>query len=113
MSTLGLKPKVDTASPPRTLRHVKTTEAWSWRLQAGQAGIGGIEPRVVLARVGGVVEIDGGMDLGHHLRDAPLPAPDTQRTARVVVAGGGIAGLAACHALRSAGKNVARWLNSI
>src|SRR5579871_771195 len=47
--------------------------------------------------------LDSGMDLGHHLRAGALPAPTTRRTARVVVAGGGIAGLAACHALRSAG----------
>jgi NAD(P)-binding Rossmann-like domain len=47
--------------------------------------------------------LDSGMDLGHRLRTGGLPAPDSQRSARVVVAGGGIAGLAACHALRQAG----------
>src|SRR5215831_10966402 len=35
MSTLGLKPEVDTASPPRTLRQVKRTEAWLSRVTPG------------------------------------------------------------------------------
>ncbi len=68
-------------------------------LTAGLAA--GCDSRSVLPIPGRMV--DSGMDLGHHLRGAALPAPATQRTARVVVAGGGIAGLAACHALRSAG----------
>ncbi len=57
-------------------------------------------------------DIDGGftgidMLRGHALRDrlaqgAPLP-PDAVRRTRVVIAGGGVAGLAAAHALRLAG----------
>ncbi|HEX4376135.1 MAG TPA: NAD(P)-binding protein [Steroidobacteraceae bacterium] len=52
--------------------------------------------------------VDSGMDLGHRLRGSALrgtalPTPDERRRARVVVAGGGIAGLAACHALHCAG----------
>jgi phytoene dehydrogenase-like protein len=47
--------------------------------------------------------IDSGATLGHRLRDSQIPAPSMQRDARVVVAGAGIAGLAACGALASAG----------
>ena len=47
--------------------------------------------------------IDSGAALGHRLRDNQIPAPTLQRDARVVVAGAGIAGLAACGALARAG----------
>ena len=47
--------------------------------------------------------IDSGAALGHRLRDGQLPGPSVARRARVVVAGGGIAGLAAARALRKAG----------
>jgi phytoene dehydrogenase-like protein len=47
--------------------------------------------------------IDSGSILGHRLRDNTLPAPSVTREARVVVAGAGIAGLAACGALAAAG----------
>ncbi|MGP1682690.1 MAG: FAD-dependent oxidoreductase [Giesbergeria sp.] len=54
---------------------------------------------------GGFAGID--MARGHALRDllagASLPAPTVQRRTRVLVAGGGIAGLAAARALRLAG----------
>jgi hypothetical protein len=41
--------------------------------------------------------------LGHKLLDGSIPAVSVRRTARVVVAGGGIAGLAAARALRAQG----------
>ena len=47
--------------------------------------------------------VDSGASLGHHLRDGKTPPPDATRHARVVIAGGGIAGLAAARALRKAG----------
>lgn len=47
--------------------------------------------------------IDSGATLGHRLRDHQIPAPSLQREARVVVAGAGIAGLAAAGALTRAG----------
>jgi flavin-dependent amine oxidoreductase len=47
--------------------------------------------------------IDSGAALGHRLRDGGLPPPSATRRVRVVVAGGGIAGLAAARALRKAG----------
>ena len=47
------------------------------------------------------------MERGHALRDrlvqGSLPAPSVQRRTRVLIAGGGIAGLAAARALRLAG----------
>ncbi|MGA2779327.1 MAG: FAD-dependent oxidoreductase [Steroidobacteraceae bacterium] len=41
--------------------------------------------------------------LGHRLRDRMIPAPDSTREAGVVIAGAGIAGLAAAYALRRQG----------
>lgn len=41
--------------------------------------------------------------LGHRLRDHAVPAPSATREARVVIAGAGIAGLAAAYALRRRG----------
>lgn len=41
--------------------------------------------------------------LGHRIRDDGFPAPDRQERVPVVIVGGGIAGLAAAHALRSRG----------
>jgi len=43
--------------------------------------------------------------LGHRLRDGQFPAPSITRTARVVIAGGGIAGLAAAYQLKQQGIN--------
>src|SRR4051812_12993915 len=47
--------------------------------------------------------IDSGAALGHRLRDGGLPPPGATRHTRVVIAGGGIAGLAAARALRKSG----------
>jgi hypothetical protein len=47
--------------------------------------------------------VGSGASLGHQLRDGKIPAPSATRQARVVVAGGGIAGLAAARALRRLG----------
>jgi hypothetical protein len=47
--------------------------------------------------------IDSGSTLGHRLREGSIPSPSAQRDARVVVAGAGIAGLAACAALNARG----------
>jgi phytoene dehydrogenase-like protein len=43
--------------------------------------------------------IDSGASLGHRLRTGDIPPVSVERSARVVVAGAGIAGLAACCAL--------------
>ncbi|MFY3382591.1 FAD-dependent oxidoreductase [Paracidovorax sp. MALMAid1276] len=78
-------------------------------LQAGAAALGGpllagCEPPV-RALDGGFAGID--MVRGHHLRDllrtGRLPAPAVVRRAQVVIAGGGVAGLAAARSLRLAG----------
>src|SRR3954447_18016953 len=61
MFTLGLKPKVDTASSLRTLRHVKTTEAWS-RLNRDAPTPG---RRPLTAR-------HGDCRCHHHARSAPV-----------------------------------------
>jgi phytoene dehydrogenase-like protein len=47
--------------------------------------------------------IDSGAALGHRLRTGDIPPVSIERTARVVVAGAGIAGLAACCALGADG----------
>ncbi len=47
--------------------------------------------------------VDSGASLGHQLRDGKTPAPSATRKARVVIAGGGIAGLAAARTLRRLG----------
>jgi hypothetical protein len=65
---------------------------------AGLAGCGLRGPRRIPGRM-----IDSGAALGHLLRDGAIPAPSVRRRASVVVAGGGIAGLAAARALRKAG----------
>jgi glycine/D-amino acid oxidase-like deaminating enzyme len=66
------------------------------------AGALGACDHPLLSRIPGRL-LDSGASLGHRLRDADIPAPSLRRSARVVVAGAGIAGLAACHALRSHG----------
>jgi hypothetical protein len=47
----------------------------------------------------------GGADFtrGHHLRDGGFPAPAEERSAKILIAGGGIAGLAAAWSLAEAG----------
>ena len=68
-------------------------------LAVGAAGgLAGCESRPIPGRL-----IDSGSTLGHRLRDGSLPPPSTTRDAHVVVAGAGIAGLAACGALAAAG----------
>jgi phytoene dehydrogenase-like protein len=47
--------------------------------------------------------LESGASLGHALRDGQLPAPMATRKARVVIVGGGIAGLAAARTLRRRG----------
>jgi hypothetical protein len=47
--------------------------------------------------------IGSGASLGHQLRDGRIPPPSATRRARVVIAGGGIAGLAAARTLRKLG----------
>jgi len=47
--------------------------------------------------------VDSGASLGHRLRDGAIPPPSATRRARVVVAGGGIAGLAAARTLKRLG----------
>jgi phytoene dehydrogenase-like protein len=46
--------------------------------------------------------LDSGASLGHRLRDGKLPPVSQTRQARVVIAGAGIAGLAAARSLRAA-----------
>ena len=78
-------------------------------LQAGGALLGGARisgcdpaPRTLQ---GGFTGID--MARGHQLRDllktGTLPAPTVVRRAQVIIAGGGVAGLAAARSLRLAG----------
>ncbi|MDP3520762.1 MAG: FAD-dependent oxidoreductase [Hydrogenophaga sp.] len=60
---------------------------------------------LALAGCGDPPEIAGGFvgthpERGHALRDATARAPDTTRRTRVLIAGGGVAGLAAARALR-------------
>jgi phytoene dehydrogenase-like protein len=65
------------------------------------AAAGGCErgiPRSVPGRL-----IDSGASLGHKLRGDSLPPVSQTRQARVVIAGAGIAGLAAARSLRAAG----------
>ena len=68
------------------------------------ATLGGCE-RTTPPLLGGFTGID--MARGHQLRDllknGSLPAPSVVRRAQVVIAGGGVAGLAAARALRLAG----------
>ena len=68
------------------------------------AALGGCE-RTAPPLLGGFTGID--MARGHQLRDllttGHLPAPSVVRRAQVVIAGGGVAGLAAARALRLAG----------
>jgi len=68
------------------------------------AALGGCE-RTTPPLLGGFTGID--MARGHQLRDllktGSLPAPAVVRRAQVVIAGGGVAGLAAARALRLAG----------
>ncbi|MDM0075260.1 FAD-dependent oxidoreductase [Variovorax sp. J2P1-59] len=69
---------------------------------AGTATLAGCEARRDIA--GGFAGVD--VARGHALRDANLrtgTAPDGTRRTRVVIAGGGVAGLAAARALRLAG----------
>ena len=47
--------------------------------------------------------VDSGASFGHQFRDGKIPAPSATRRARVVIAGGGIAGLAAARTLRKLG----------
>lgn len=70
-------------------------------LGAGMTTLAGCAPRDT-RRIPGRM-IDSGAALGHRLRDGQIPAPSVSRRARVVVAGGGIAGLAAARSLRRAG----------
>lgn len=86
----------------------------AWTLQRRQfvagaaalatAALGGCE-RTTPPLLGGFTGID--MARGHQLRDllktGRLPAPAVVRRAQVVIAGGGVAGLAAARALRLAG----------
>jgi phytoene dehydrogenase-like protein len=76
-------------------------------LAAGAAGaVAGCDLKDLLSRQQRAIPgrlIDSGSTLGHRLRDHSLPAATVQRDARVVVAGAGIAGLAACGALAAAG----------
>jgi hypothetical protein len=67
----------------------------------GAGVLGGCGPRTT-QRIPGRL-LDSGAALGHRLRDGQIPAPSATRRARVVVAGGGIAGVAAARSLRRAG----------
>ena len=63
---------------------------------------------LALAGCGAAPEIAGGFvgthpERGHLLRDVASRAPDTTRRTRVLIAGGGVAGLAAARALRLGG----------
>ncbi|MGE8320081.1 MAG: FAD-dependent oxidoreductase [Comamonas sp.] len=92
--------------------HPLNRRAW---LQAGAAlatgwGLGGCTPEAPSASVAHIAGgfIGANIDRGHAMRDRlrqglPLPAPAATRRAQVVIAGGGIAALAAARALRLAG----------
>ena len=93
-------------SPPTPFGPALSRRHW---LQAGGALLGGAlisgcdpAPRTLQ---GGFTGID--MARGHQLRDllktGTLPAPTVVRRAQVIIAGGGVAGLAAARSLRLAG----------
>ena len=70
---------------------------------AAALSVGGCTPRDGARHIEGGFAPDG-MARGHALRDqTAVPTPDRTRHTQVVIAGGGIAGLAAARALRQAG----------
>ena len=87
-------------------RHfLSTTAATAVAAATALVSSGCSEPTPALE--GGFAGID--MDRGHALRDllqgGTLPAPAVVRRAQVIIAGGGVAGLAAARSLRLAGVN--------
>ena len=73
-------------------------------LAAGGAGVVGLScSRAPVGRAVPGRLLGPSAALGHRLRDHAFPAPSTTRDARVVIAGAGIAGLAAAYALRRQG----------